>query len=183
MCSHCYVVFPPFEVAEDDEDKGALRYTGRMSSGHDLVEEFIGYGVWPLAHGWVLGEVCPRRMPSLGDQLVRSPAFALDLRGRNLAAFVQEVEADAVRIVGRYVPRTETLRSWDIRVSNIRLNRVFELNCLPYGGVMMFDARTGRGLVGEFFFGVWISDKIMMQVRMLGNWLLSQRRWRSRRSR
>ena len=45
MCSHCYVAFPPFEVADDDEDEGALRYAARMSSGHDLVEEFIGYGV------------------------------------------------------------------------------------------------------------------------------------------
>jgi hypothetical protein len=125
MCSHCYVAFPPFEVAEDDEDEGALRYAAHMSSERNLVEEFIGYGVWPLAHGWVLGEVCPRRMPTLGDQLVRSPAFALDLRGRNLAAFVREVEAEAARIVGRYVPRTETLHSWDIRGSNVRLNRVF----------------------------------------------------------
>jgi hypothetical protein len=134
MCSHCYVAFPPFEVAEDDEDEGALRYAVRLSSGRDLVEEFIGYGLWPLAHGWVLGEVCPCRMPSLGDQLVRSPAFALDMRGRNPAAFVREVEAEASKIVGQYVPRTETVRSWDIRGSNIRLNRVFELNRLPYGG-------------------------------------------------
>jgi hypothetical protein len=74
MCSHCYVVFPPFEVADDDRDKGALRCATRMSSGHDLVEEFIGYGVWPLAHGWALGEVCPRQMPSLGEQQVRSLA-------------------------------------------------------------------------------------------------------------
>jgi hypothetical protein len=134
MCSHFYVAFPPFEVAEDNEDERALRYAVRMSSGRDHVEEFIGYGVWPLAHGWVLGEVCPRRMPSLGDQLVRSPAFALDLRGRNPAAFVREVQAEASRIVGRYVPKKKTLRSWDIRGSNVRLNRVFELNRLPYGG-------------------------------------------------
>jgi hypothetical protein len=100
MCSHCYVAFPPFEVAEDDEDEGALRYAARMSSRRDLVEEFIGYGVWPLPHGWVLGEVCSQRMPTLGDQLVRSPAFAFDLRGRNPAAFVREVEAKAARIVG-----------------------------------------------------------------------------------
>jgi hypothetical protein len=59
MCSHCYVAFPRFELVEDDEDEGALRYAARMSSGRDLVEEFIGYGVWPLTHGWVLGEVCP----------------------------------------------------------------------------------------------------------------------------
>jgi hypothetical protein len=140
MCSHCYVAFPPFEVTEDDEDEGALRYAARTSSGRDLVEEFIGYGVWRLAHGWVLGKVCPRQMSTLGGQLVRSPAFALDLHGRNPAAFVREVEDGAVRIVGRYVPRTETLRSWDIRGSNVRLNCVFELNHLPYGGYSGDDA-------------------------------------------
>jgi hypothetical protein len=59
MCSQYYVAFPPFEVAEDDEDEGALRCAARMSSERDLVEEFIGYGMWSLAHGWVLGEVCP----------------------------------------------------------------------------------------------------------------------------
>ena len=52
-------------------DERALRYAARMSSGRDLVEEFIGYGLWPLAHGWVVGEVCPRQMPTLGEQLVR----------------------------------------------------------------------------------------------------------------
>jgi hypothetical protein len=92
-----------------------------------------------LAHGWVLGEVCPRRMPTLGDRLVQSPAFGVDLRGPNPAAFAREVEAEAAKIVGRYVPRTETLRSWDIRGSNVRLNRVFELNRLPYAGYMGDD--------------------------------------------
>jgi hypothetical protein len=140
ICSHCYVAFPPFDVAEDDSDEGALRCAARMSSGRDLVEEFIGYEVWPLAHGWALGEVCPRQMPSLGEQLVRSPAFALDLRGRDPAAVVREAEDGAVRIVGCYVPRTEALRSWDIRGSNVRLNRVFELNRLPYGGYPGDDA-------------------------------------------
>jgi hypothetical protein len=115
-----------------------------MSSGRDLVEEFVGYGVWPLAHGWALGEVCPREMPSRGGQLVRSPAFALDLRGRDPAAFVREAEDGAARIVGRYVPKTEGLRSWDIRGSNDRLNRVFDLNRLPYGGYPGVDAADRR---------------------------------------
>jgi hypothetical protein len=57
-------------VAEEDEDEGALRYAAHLSSGCDLVEEFIAYGVWLLAHGWTLGEVTPRRMPTLGGQLV-----------------------------------------------------------------------------------------------------------------
>jgi hypothetical protein len=70
MCSHYYVAYPPFEVAEDDENEKALRIAVRRSSGRDLVEEFIGYGVWPLAHGWTLGEVCPREMPSLGGRKV-----------------------------------------------------------------------------------------------------------------
>jgi hypothetical protein len=73
-------------------------------------------------------------MPTLGDQLEQSPAFVVDLRGRNVVAFVREVEAEAMKVVGKYVPKTETLRSWDIRGSNVRLNRVFELNRLPYGG-------------------------------------------------
>jgi hypothetical protein len=149
MCSHCYVAFSPFEVAKDDSDEGALHCVVRMSSGRDLGEEFIGYGVWPLAHGWALGEVCPRQMPSLGEQQVRSPAFALDLCGRDLATFVREVEDGAVRIVGRYVPRTEALWSLDIRGSNVRLNRVFELNRLPYGGYPEDDAVVVVGHRGK----------------------------------
>jgi hypothetical protein len=81
-----------------DEDEGALRYAARLSSGRDLVEEFISYGVWPLAYGWVLGEVCPRQMSTVGDQLVRSPTFVVDLRGLNPATFVREVEAEAERL-------------------------------------------------------------------------------------
>jgi hypothetical protein len=134
MCSHFYSAYPPFEVAEEDADEGALRCAAGLSSGRDLVEEFVAYGVWPLAHGWALGEVWPRHMPSHGGKLVRSPAFALDLQSRDPAAFVREVEDGAVRIVGRYVPMTEGQRSWDIRWSNDRLNRVFELNRLPYNG-------------------------------------------------
>jgi hypothetical protein len=60
LFSHCYVVFPRFEVVEEDEDEGALRYAARLSSGSNLVEEFIAYGVWALEHGWALGEVTPR---------------------------------------------------------------------------------------------------------------------------
>jgi hypothetical protein len=76
---------------------------------------------------------------------VRSPAFTLDLRGRDPAAFVREAEDGAARIMGRYVPKTEGLRSWDIRGSNDRLNRVFELNRLPYGGYPGEDAADRRG--------------------------------------
>jgi hypothetical protein len=145
MCSHFYVAYPQFEVAEDDENEEALRSAARMSSGRDLVEEFIGYGVWPLAHGWALGKVCPREMPSLSEQKVQSLAFALDLRGRDPDAVVREAEDGVVRIVGRYVPRTEALWSWDIRGSNVRLNRVFELNHLPYSGYPGEDVVDRRG--------------------------------------
>jgi hypothetical protein len=145
MCSHFYSAYPPFEVAEEDADEGALRCAAGLSSGRDLVEEFVAYGVWPLAHGWALGEVCPRQMPSHGGKLVRSPVFALDLQSRDPAAFVREAEDGAVQIVGRYVPRTEGQRSWDIRGSNDRLNRVFELNRLPYGGYPGQDDVDHRG--------------------------------------
>jgi hypothetical protein len=145
MCSHYYSAYPQFKVAEEDADEGALRCAAGLSSGRDLVEEFVAYGVWPLAHGWALGEVCPRQMPSRGGMLVRSPAFALDLHSRDPAAFVREAEDGAVRIVGRYVPKTEGQRSWDIRGSNDRLNRVFELNRLPYGGYLGQDDVDRRG--------------------------------------
>jgi hypothetical protein len=144
MCSHYYVAYPPFEVAKDDENERALWIAARTSSGRDLVKEFIGYGLWPLAYGWSLGEVCPREMPSLGGRKVRSPLFALDVRVRDPAAVVREAEDGAVRIVGRYVPKTEAQRSWDIRGSNDRLNRVFELNCLPYGGYPREDVVDRR---------------------------------------
>jgi hypothetical protein len=39
-------------------------------------------------------------MPTLGQQLVQSPAFSLDLHGRDPVVFVREVEDGAVRIVG-----------------------------------------------------------------------------------
>jgi hypothetical protein len=38
MCSHYYVMYPPFDVAEDDENVGALWIVARTSSGRDLVE-------------------------------------------------------------------------------------------------------------------------------------------------
>jgi hypothetical protein len=145
MCSHYYSAYPQFEVAEEDADEGALRCVAGMSSGRDLVEEFVAYGVWPLARGWALSEVCPRQMPSRGGMLVRSLAFSLDLHGQDPAAFVREAEDGAVRIVGRYVPRTEAQRSWDIRGSNDRLNRVFELNRLSYGGYPGQDVADRRG--------------------------------------
>jgi hypothetical protein len=46
---------------------------------------------------------------------------------------VREVESEAIKIVVKYVPKTEMLKCWDIRGSNVRLNRVFELNILSYG--------------------------------------------------
>jgi hypothetical protein len=43
------------------------------------------------------------------------------------------------------VPRTEGQRSWEIRGSNDRLNRVFELNQLPYDGYPGQDDADRRG--------------------------------------
>jgi hypothetical protein len=116
------------------------RYATHLNSGHDLMEEFIACRVWPLAHGWAFGEIIPRQMPTLGDKLVRSPAFVVDLHGRDAVTFVLEVESEAVKIVEKYALKTEMLRRWDIHGSKVRLNRVFELNKLPY------DPYPERGL-------------------------------------
>ncbi|XP_020401890.1 uncharacterized protein [Zea mays] len=133
LCSPCYVAFPHFKVKKGDRDEQVLHYTVRLSSDRYLVEEFIAYGVWSLAHGWVLGEIRPRGMPMLGDKMVQSLAFIVDLRGRDAATFVREVESEAIKIFGKYVLNTEMIKSWDIRGSNVRMNHVFELNSLPYG--------------------------------------------------
>jgi hypothetical protein len=37
----------------------------------------------------------------LWDKMVRSPAFAVDLRGRDATAFVREVKWEAIKIVGK----------------------------------------------------------------------------------
>jgi hypothetical protein len=52
MCSHYYSAYPQFEVAEEDADEGALRCAAGLSSGRDLVEEFVAWGV---AFGACLG--------------------------------------------------------------------------------------------------------------------------------
>ena len=72
-------------------------------------------------------------MPFLNNWMVLSPAFAVELWGWDVFAFVREVEAEAVKIIGNYSAKTELTRSWDIRGLNVRLNRVFELNGLQYG--------------------------------------------------
>ena len=47
----------------------------------------------------------------LDNWKVLSPTFAIELRGRNAAAFIREVEVEAVRIVEKYSIRTEMTRS------------------------------------------------------------------------
>lgn len=148
LCSHCYVIFPHFKAKKVHRNEEALHYAARLSSDQDFVEEFVAYRVWSLAHGWDLGEVRPRRMLMLGYQTVRSLGFAIDLRGQDATAFVREVESEAIKIVGKYVPKTDMLRIWDIHDSNIRLNQVFELNSLPYSPYLegdTADAGDNRG--------------------------------------
>jgi hypothetical protein len=51
-----------------------------------------------------------------------------------------------VRIVGRYVSKTEAQRSWDICGSNVCLNRVFELNGLR---MAVIPGKTSSTAVGK----------------------------------
>jgi hypothetical protein len=57
LCSHCYMALKQFKVKKGDRNKEAHRYAAPLSSDRDLVEEFVACGVWPLAHGWDLGDV------------------------------------------------------------------------------------------------------------------------------
>jgi hypothetical protein len=87
-------------------------------------------------------------MPFLKNQMVLSPAFTVDLCGRDGAAFIREMEAEAVKIVGKYCRKTKMSRSWDIHGSNVRLNCVFELNGLRYG-LYPKEGSTDVGDAGE----------------------------------
>jgi hypothetical protein len=95
----------------------------------------VAFGAWVG-----LGRYYTSQMPTLRDKLVRSLAFVVDLRGWDAAAFMRELESEAVKIVGKYAPKTEMLRSWDIHGSNVKLNCVFKLNKLPYGPYLEGDS-------------------------------------------
>jgi hypothetical protein len=58
-----------------------------------------------------VGEVKLLPMPFLKDRMVLSPAFTIELRGRDATEFVKEVEAEAVKIIGKYLTKTEMPRS------------------------------------------------------------------------
>jgi hypothetical protein len=44
-------------LKKGDKNEDTLHRAARMSNDHDLVEEFIACGVWPLVHGWDVGAV------------------------------------------------------------------------------------------------------------------------------
>lgn len=59
------------------------------------------------------------------EVVVISLAFAIALGERDGAAFVNEVDTEAIKIIGKYVEKLELSKSMDIWGCNIRLNRVF----------------------------------------------------------
>ena len=59
LCSHYYMAFPHFEVAEEDQDEGGLCYAARLSSGRDLVESLLLVGYVP----WRMARLCARLPP------------------------------------------------------------------------------------------------------------------------
>jgi hypothetical protein len=61
------------------------------------------------------------------------PAFAVELGGRDRVAFVSEVEAEAVKIVRKYLAKTEMTKSLETHDGYILMNRVFKMNELEYG--------------------------------------------------
>jgi hypothetical protein len=58
-----------------------------------------------------VGEVKIQSMLFLKNLLMLRPAFTMELQGRDAVAFFREVEAEAVKIVGKYSLKKEMLRS------------------------------------------------------------------------
>jgi hypothetical protein len=53
-------------------------------------------------------------MPFLNNRMVLSPTFAIELWGQDVAAFIREVEAEAMKNIGKFSAKIELTRSWDI---------------------------------------------------------------------
>jgi hypothetical protein len=133
MVPHHFVVFPQFRLKKGDCDGVAFKWEALVSSDQDLVEEFIVYSAWPLSHGWSVGQIMRRSMPSKEGMEVTSHVFAIELGGRDGPTFVGEVETEACKVIRKYVRKTKLSKSMDIQGCNVLINRVFELNHLPYG--------------------------------------------------
>lgn len=89
-------------------------------SPRDREEWWVGFdrGIYRLQSltvgAWMggVGEVKLWLMPSLKNQLVPNLAFVIELRGWDSMEFFREVEAETVKIVGKYSTKTELTRSW-----------------------------------------------------------------------
>lgn len=119
MVAHDFVAFPDFEVGEKGSDESARHRARVVSSGRDLVEDYVVYQVWPWSGCWTVSEITRRRMPLKSlffhkDVVVVSPAFAVELGGREGVGFMSKVEEEAITIVGKYSSKTELTKSLEI---------------------------------------------------------------------
>jgi hypothetical protein len=68
------------------------------------------------------------------------------------------------------------LHTAEMEVGGAEVSMDISVDDYLVGGDTMFDAHTGQGPFGEFFWD-WVFDDTMVQDRRLGNWLLSRRWW------
>jgi hypothetical protein len=72
-------------------------------------------------------------MPLKEGMEMISRVFAIELGGRDGPTFVGEVETETCKVIRKHVRKTELSKNMDIQGCNVLINRVFELNHLPYG--------------------------------------------------
>jgi uncharacterized protein YktA (UPF0223 family) len=92
--------------------------------GHDVIEEFVAAGVWPISNGWAPTRIVPLSI-DWATQEVPFPRFDLRLKeGQSVAKFIDEVEKKVDTMIGK-----STLNEYKAYKNLVkhkkRVNRVF----------------------------------------------------------
>jgi hypothetical protein len=104
--------------------ENAFFLASTILGGHDVVEEFVAAGVWPISSGWKPDRIVPSDV-EWATQQVPFPRFNLRLReGQSLEEIIVEVEKKVDALIGEST--LDEYKAYKNLVKhNKRVNRVF----------------------------------------------------------
>jgi hypothetical protein len=132
MCSLDFWTEPPFDCGDDDLGDTTFFRATKFIGGQDAVEEFVAYGMYPLAASIGIDKVATftTSISKLKVPLLKFVAVHKD--DEDDVQFLAMVELEAKGIMGSY-----THLEHESCITNLcnggRLNRVFELAEVAYG--------------------------------------------------
>jgi hypothetical protein len=93
---------PPFDCPDDNLSDHAFIWASKSIGGRDAGEEFVAYGVWPLAVNVSFDQVLVGATP-VSKLKMPLPKFVAARRdGEDDAEFLARVELEAKVVVGSY---------------------------------------------------------------------------------